>query len=148
MGMAVKRIASGLAWIAFSPFALLMAVGAGAKATSDAEFGTYLVVCGAWTVAGVVAGIGTIASAEWAGRLKTILLWIVATYFGGSGLIFAWYMAASEPGVVDRVLALVTALIATGIAASVVLWTRHRKRRDARLYIPQADQIEQVDHRR
>lgn len=80
-----KRLGSGLAWIVFSPLALLMAMMSTVR--SDTTYTIQLVAFGCWTVCGIIAGIGRIVGARWAVRLQAILCWIAFAVFAGPGLI-------------------------------------------------------------
>ena len=71
-----KSVPSGLAWIVFSPF--MFAMGAAADRTSsDLEYEIQIGLCGAWSVLGVISGIGMIAGASWAPHLQRVLRWIL-----------------------------------------------------------------------
>jgi hypothetical protein len=82
----------GLAWIALSPLALLMALISTVK--SQTTYDVQLAAFGAWSVAGVIAGIGTIVSARWARRLKAILSWLALACLGGFGVLLLGYLIA------------------------------------------------------
>ena len=62
------RIGNGLRWTIFSPLLLLMA--GLSKTRSDTEYGLGLVLCGVWSLLGVVAGIARLAGASWAKSLQ------------------------------------------------------------------------------
>jgi hypothetical protein len=100
-----KSLRSGLAWIVFSPLMFLW--GAMADSTSsDIEYTIQVLMCGTWSVFGVISGIGTIAGASWAVRIQTVLAWVanatlivllVALVFYGVRMVVGslWAIAAA-----------------------------------------------------
>jgi hypothetical protein len=119
-----SAIASGVAWIILSPLAFFMAAISTVKSLN--VYYVQLLVFGAWTAAGVLSGIGTIASAAWARRLKTTLLCIAGAYCAGAFAIGA--VAMVVVGSVDPVFALITALALTAIAAPFAFLAIRRRR--------------------
>lgn len=123
-------VAAGLAWIALSPLLLLMALIS--KHGSLTEYYVMLIAFGGWSVAGVIAGIGTIASARWAPRLIAILSWLAAVFFGGAGLLMLGYLIVLSRDRAERTYWLIaTAVI---IATSVLsrLFVMRRRATDTR----------------
>jgi hypothetical protein len=74
-----KSLRSGLKWIVFSPLMFLWGVGAD-RTSSDLEYETQIGLFGAWSVLGVISGIGTIAGASWAVHLQSVLRWILMAF--------------------------------------------------------------------
>ena len=49
------------------------------RTSSDLEYSIQVTLFGAWSVLGVISGIGTIAGASWATSVQRVLVW---TLFG------------------------------------------------------------------
>jgi hypothetical protein len=95
----LRTIAAGVAWIMLSPFAVLMVLMANEK--SLPVFYAHLLGWGIWSAGGVVAGVGTLASARWAGRFKAILSWAAFGYFATGAVLLIGYVvvfARQKPG--------------------------------------------------
>ena len=88
-----KRLGSGIAWVVFSPLALLMAMMSTVR--SETTYRVQLVAFGCWTVCGIIAGMGRIVGARWAVRLQAILCWVAFAVFAGPGLILMAYSLVS-----------------------------------------------------
>jgi hypothetical protein len=119
-------VAAGLAWIALSPLLLLMALIS--KHGSLTEYYVMLIAFGGWSVAGVIAGIGTIVSARWAARLIAILSWLAAVFFGGAGLLMLGYLIVLSRDRAERAYWLIATAV---IIATSVLSRLFVKRRRA-----------------
>jgi hypothetical protein len=76
MAVTWKSVPSGLAWIVFSPFMFVMGAAAD-RTSSDLEYEIQIGLFGAWSVLGVISGIGVIAGAAWAPHLQRVLRWIL-----------------------------------------------------------------------
>lgn len=74
-----KSLRSGLKWIVFSP--LMFVWGAMAdRASSNLVYDIQIGLFGAWSVLGVISGIGTIAGTSWAAHLQNVLWWILMAF--------------------------------------------------------------------
>ena len=71
-----RSFRSGLKWIVFSPLMFLWAAMAD-RTASDVEYEIQIILFGAWSVIGVVSGIGTITGASWAAPVQRVLMWIL-----------------------------------------------------------------------
>jgi hypothetical protein len=116
--------------MALSPLALLMALIA--KPRSLTEYFVYLIAFGGWSVAGVIAGVGTLASAGWASRLKVILSWLAAVYFAGAGLLLLGYFIVLSRDRTERTYWLIATavIIATGLLLRLLV--KRRRASDTR----------------
>jgi hypothetical protein len=47
------------------------------RTSSNLEYDIQVGLCGAWSVLGVISGIGVIAGASWAPHLQRVLRWIL-----------------------------------------------------------------------
>jgi hypothetical protein len=103
-----KVAASALAWILLSPFAVLFVLMANEQ--SPVVFYTHLIGFGAWTIAGVIAGIGTIASWRWTRTLKALLAWIAFAYFSIAAILMLWFVRARMAGMLVAVMVFGTGL--------------------------------------
>jgi hypothetical protein len=74
-----KSLRSGLKWIVFSPLMFLWGAMAD-RTSSDLEYNIQVLLFGAWSVLGVISGIGTIAGASWAARVQSVLWWILMAF--------------------------------------------------------------------
>jgi hypothetical protein len=74
----------------FSPLMFLVGVMADST-SSDIEYSIQVVMCGTWSVFGVISGIGTIAGASWAVRVQTVLVWIGNAAIIVLGVAFVYY---------------------------------------------------------
>jgi uncharacterized membrane protein YidH (DUF202 family) len=63
-----------------------------AKTPSDTEYAVTLVFCGAWSVLGVVAGIGRLMAASWAERLQDRLTVAILFVVLVGIVVSAYYM--------------------------------------------------------
>ena len=80
VGFNWKSRRSGLKWIAFSPLMFLWGVMAD-RTSSDLEYSIQVTLFGAWSVLGVISGIGTIAGASWATSVQRVLVWTLLALF-------------------------------------------------------------------
>ena len=85
-----KSLRAGLLWILFSPLMFMSGVMADST-SSNLEYEIQVVICGTWSVFGVISGIGTIAGASWAVRVQTVLVWIVYAAFAVFGVAIVFY---------------------------------------------------------
>jgi hypothetical protein len=124
-----RSLRSGLAWIVFSPLAFLMA--AMADATSDIAYDIQLVICGTWSVCGIVSGIGRIAGASWAVRLQSILCWVAFAAFAVPGVALLGYSIKNSAGLDG--LALAVGVFSTGMPFLIYARRLQRELRERRL---------------
>jgi len=76
MAVTWQSLRSGLVWIVFSPFMFVMGAMAD-RTSSDLEYSIQIGLCAAWSLLGVISGIGIIAGAAWAPHLQRVLRWIL-----------------------------------------------------------------------
>src|SRR5262245_8810465 len=86
IGSKWKSLRSGLMWIAFSPLMFLWGAMAD-RTSSDLEYEIQVILFGAWSVLGVISGVGTITGASWAARVQRILIWFLFALFAFCGLV-------------------------------------------------------------
>jgi hypothetical protein len=117
-------IKSGLAWIVFSPIALLMALISSVESLN--VYYVQIVCFGVWSALGVVSGIARIAGAPWTSRLQAILSWIGFIFFSGAGLVMMLYsiVALFERGIEAGALALLISIMVVLIGLPFFLMAR------------------------
>ena len=80
----------------FSPLIFLWGVMAD-RTSSNLEYDIQVTLFGAWSVFGVIAGIGTIAGASWAASVQRVLVWALfalLAFCAGALILIAFYVLA------------------------------------------------------
>jgi len=85
-----KSLRSGLLWILFSPLMFMTGVMADST-SSNLAYDIQLVICGTWSVFGVISGIGTIAGVSWAVRVQAVLVWVANAALLVFGVAIVFY---------------------------------------------------------
>ena len=129
MNSRAREVLLGLTWVALSPIAVLMALIS--KIESPAWYYGHVVAFGAWTAAGMVAGMALIARASWAGALLYALRWTVLAYFAAmfAGMAFSLGVVLLVPdGLQPRWLEAATIAVVLLTATAIGALARSRRR--------------------